>query len=207
MNGYEFLMANPEYAAVFFQGMGSISSAETESLLTAYDFSQYREIVDFGGGRGTLLAAILKQASGSHGILYDSPYSTADALPVMEEAGVAARCTIQNGGIFDSPPAGADAYVLKHIVHDFPESECLAVLKNIRSVINPDGKLLVMEYVLKGNNERHIGNVIDLWLLLLLGARERTRQQYSDLFARAGFKLTAVVSTSSPISIVEAVPD
>jgi hypothetical protein len=207
MSGYDFLMANPEYATVFFQGMGSMSSAETDSLLEAYDFSQFRQIVDFGGGRGTLLAAILKQAGNSHGILYDSPYSTSEAGPVLEAAGVAERCTIQNGGIFDSPPSGADVYVLKHIVHDFPESECLAVLKNIRGAIDPGGKLLVMEYVLNGNNERHLGNIIDLWLLLLLGARERTRQQYTELFASAGFRLTAVVPTSSPISIVEAVPD
>jgi len=207
MSGYDFLMANPEYAAVFFQGMGSISSAETDSLLTAYDFSRFRKIVDVGGGRGTLLAAILERATASQGILYDSPYATSDAGQVMEQAGVAARCTIQNGSLFDNPPAGADAYVLKHIVHDFPESECLAVLKNIRSAIDPGGKLLVMEYVLTGDNARHIGNIIDLWLLLLLGARERTRQQYSELFASAGFKLTAVVPTNSPISIVEAVPD
>jgi len=207
MSGYDFLMANPEYAAVFFQGMGSTSSAETDTLLAAYDFSQFRKIVDVGGGRGALLAAVLKQAGDSHGILYDSPYSTADAGPVLAAAGVTERCTIQNGGLFDTPPAGADAYMLKHIVHDFPESECIAVLKNIRGAIDPGGKLLVMEYVLNGNNERHIGNIIDLWLLLLLGARERTREQYAELFASAGFKLTAVVPTSSPISILEAVPD
>jgi hypothetical protein len=207
MSGYDFLMANPEYAAVFFQGMGSISSTETDPILAAYDFSRFRDIVDVGGGRGTLLAGILKQAAGAHGILFDSPFATADAGPVLDEAGVTARCTIQNGGFFDGLPAGADAYLLKHILHDFPESECLAMLKNVRDAIAPDGVLLVAEYVLRGRNERHIGNIIDLWLLLLLGAKERTRQQYSDLFARAGFKLTRVVPTSSPVSIIEAVPE
>ncbi|HUY52399.1 MAG TPA: methyltransferase [Streptosporangiaceae bacterium] len=206
MSGYDFLMANPEYAAVFFQGMGSISAAETDPLLAAYDFSRFGEIVDIGGGRGTLLTGILKQAGSSQGILYDSPFATAEAGRVLDEAGVAARSTIQNGSFFDSPPAGADAYVLKHILHDFPEHECLVILKKIREVIPPTGTLLVMEYVLTGNNERHIGNIIDLWLLLLLGAKERTQPQYSDLFARAGFKLTRVVPTTSAISIVEAVP-
>jgi hypothetical protein len=207
MGAYDFLMANPEYAAVFFQGMGSLSGPETEPVLAAYDFSQFRKIVDVGGGRGALLARILQQASSSQGVLYDAPFATADAGPVLEMAGVAGRCTIENGTFFDSLPAGADAYVLKHILHDFPESECLAILKNIRDAIAADGRMLVIEYVLTGNNQRHIGNIIDLWLLLLLGAKERSLPQYSELFARAGFKLTRAVPTTSPVSIIEAIPD
>lgn len=206
MSGYEFLTANPDYAAVFFQGMGSLSRTETDPVLAAYDFSRFREIVDVGGGRGTLLAGILQQASGARGILYDAPFATADAGSVLADAGVSERCVIENGTYFDRLPAGADAYVLKHILHDFPESESLAILKNIRDAIAPDGSMLVIEYVLPGNNERHIGNIIDLWLLLLLGAKERTEPQYSELFAKAGFKLTKVVPTGAPVSIIEAVP-
>jgi hypothetical protein len=206
MSGYDFLMANPEYAAVFFQGMGSISGTETAPILAAYDFSRFRRIVDVGGGRGTLLAGILRQASGARGVLYDSAFATADAGMALEGAGVASRCTIENGTYFESLPASGDAYVLKHILHDFPESECLAVLKNVREAIAPDGAMLVIEYVLPGNNQRHIGNIIDLWLLVLLGAKERTKPQYSELFARAGFRLTRAVPTTSPVSVIEAVP-
>lgn len=206
MSGYDFLMANPEYAAVFFQGMGSISGTETEPILAAYDFSRFRRIVDVGGGRGTLLAGILRQASGAQGVLYDSAFATADSGRVLDGAGVAGRCTITNGTYFESLPAGGDAYVLKHILHDFPESDCLTVLKNVREAIAPDGTMLVIEYVLPGNNERHIGNIIDLWLLLLLGAKERTEPQYSALFASAGFKLSKAVPTTSPVSVIEAVP-
>lgn len=207
MSGYDFLMSNPDYAAVFFQGMGSISGTETDPILEAYDFSQFDKIVDVGGGRGTLLAGALKRAPKAQGILFDAPYSTADAPPIFEQAGVTDRATIENGSFFEAMPEGASAYMLKHILHDFPEAECLAILKNIRGSIAPNGKLLVMEYVLSGNNERHIGNIIDLWLLLLLGAKERTRQQYTELFAKAGFKLTDVVPTTSPVSIVEAIPE
>jgi len=206
MGAYDFLMANPEYAAAFFQGMGSISGAETNPVLAAYDFSQFRKVVDVGGGRGTLLTGILKQAPGTEGVLYDAPYATADAPPVLEAAGVAGRVTIENGTYFDPLPAGADAYVLKHVLHDFTEPDCLAVLKNIRAAIAPEGKLLVIEYVLNGNNERHIGNIIDLWLLVLLGAKERTLAQYSELFARAGLKVIRAVPTISPVSIIEAIP-
>lgn len=206
MSGYEFLTANPDYAAVFFQGMGSLSGTETDPVLAAYDFSRFRQIVDVGGGRGTLLAGILERTNDTRGVLYDSPYATADAGQVLAAAGVADRCVIENGTYFDRLPAGADGYVLKHILHDFPEPECLAILKNIREAIAADGTILVIEYVLPGGNERHIGNIIDLWLLLLLGAKERTRPQYTELFAEAGFKLTKVVPTGSPVSIIEAVP-
>ncbi|MFL5909556.1 MAG: methyltransferase [Gaiellaceae bacterium] len=206
MGAYEFLMANPEYAAQFFRGMGSISASETGPVLAAYDFSQFRTIVDVGGGRGTLLAGILTQATSGRGILYDSGFATGDAPAVLDAAGVSGRVTIENGTPFDGLPAGADAYVLKHVLHDFPEPECLAILGNVRDAIAPDGKLLVIEYVLSGDNERHIGNIIDLWLLLLLGAKERTLPQYSELFAKAGLEVTRAVPTTSPVSIIEAVP-
>jgi hypothetical protein len=206
MGAYEFFMANPEYAGVFFSGMRSISESETDPVVAAYDFSQFPTIVDVVGGRGTLLAGILRKATSSRGVLYDAERSTADAPAVFDAAGVSGRVTIENGTYFDKLPAGADAYVLKHILHDFAEEECLALLSNVREAIAPDGKMLVVEYVLNGNNERHIGNIIDLWLLLLLGAKERTLPQYTELFAKAGFKVVGAVPTTSPVSIIEAVP-
>jgi hypothetical protein len=175
-------------------------------VLAAYDFSQFRTIVDVAGGRGSLLAGSLSQAPNSRGVLYDSEFATADASSVFDAAGVEERVTIENGTPFDKLPAGADAYLLKHVIHDFPEAECLAVLRNVRDAIAADGKLLVIEYVLSGNNERHIGNIIDLWLLLLLGAQERTLPQYTELFAKAGLKVVRAVPTTCPVSIIEAVP-
>lgn len=204
--GYEFLLANPEFAALAGKGMACLSGAETDPVLASYDFSGLGTIVDVGGGSGTLLAGILRQAANSRGILYDVPFATADAGPVLEKAGVADRCTIQAGSFLASVPADADAYVLKHILHDFPEAGFLAILKNVRDAMGPGGRLLAIEYVLPGNNEPHIGNVIDLWLLLLLGAQERTLPEYSELFARGGFKITRTVPTGSPVSIIEAVP-
>lgn len=206
MGAREFLMANPEYAVAFFSGMSNLSGPETEPVVSAHDFSRFGTIVDVGGGRGTLLAAILERAGGSRGILFDAPHAIADAADVLAAAGVTDRCTIENGSCFEAVPPGGDAYLLKHTLHDFSEAQILAVLKNIRDAIKADGALYVIEYVLPGNNERHIGNVIDLWLLLLLGARERTRDQYAGLLADAGFKLTRVIATGSPASIIEAVP-
>lgn len=206
MGAYEFLMSNPDYAAEFFQGMGSMSRPESDPVIAAYDFSPFRTIVDVVGGRGALLAGILAKAPTAHGVLYDSEFATADAQSVFDAAGVGGRVTIEHGGHFDKLPVGADAYVLKHILHDFQEPQCLAILQNVREAIAPDGKVLVIEYVLNGNNERHIGNIIDLWLMLLLGAKERTLPQYTELFAKAGLKVVRAVPTSSPVSIIEAVP-
>lgn len=204
---YEFLSANPEYAGVFFQGMGSMSQAECDPVVAAYDFSGFRTIVDVVGGRGALLAGILAQATGARGVLYDSEAATADAPALFEAAGAADRLTIETGGHFDKLPAGGDAYVLKHILHDFTEPDCLALLTNVRNAIAPDGKLLVIEYVLGDGNEKHLGNIIDLWLMVLLGAKERTLPQYTELFAKAGFTVTRAVPTTSPVSIIEAVPN
>ncbi len=206
MGAYEFLMANPDYAATFFQGMRAMSESETAPVLAAYDFSRYRTIVDVVGGRGTLLAGILAQSPSSHGVLYDSEFATADAPSLFDAAGVGGRVTIENGGHFDKLPVGADAYVLKHILHDFAEPQCLALLTNVRDAIAPDGTMLVIEYVLNADNQRHLGNIIDLWLLLLLGAKERTLPQYTELFAKAGLKVIRSVPTTSPVSIIEAVP-
>ena len=206
MGAFDFFMANPEYAAVFFQGFRGLSEAETDPVLAAYDFSKFRTIVDVGGGAGTLLAGMLSQAPSSHGVLYDSETATANAPQVFDAAGVAGRVTIENGTYFDKLPAGADAYVLKHILHDFKEPESVALLRNVREAVAPDGKVLVIEFVLSENNERHLGNVIDLWLLLLLGAKERTLPEYTELFAKAGLKITRAVPTTSPACIVEAVP-
>jgi hypothetical protein len=206
MGAYEFLTANPAYAAEFFQGMGSISGSETDPVIAAYDFSRFGTIVDVVGGRGKLLAGILAQATNSRGILYDNEFSTGDAPALLEAAGLSDRVTIENGSQFDKLPAGADAYVLKHVLHDFPEPACLQLLQNVREAIAPGGTMLVIEYVIEENNEHHIGNVIDLWLLLLLGAKERTLPQYTELFAKAGLKVTGVTRTASPVSIIEATP-
>jgi O-methyltransferase/methyltransferase family protein len=206
MGAFEYFMANPEYAAVFFQGFRSLSESETGPVLAAYDFSPFGTVVDVGGGRGTLLAGILSQAPNSRGVLYDSEQATADSPALFNAAGVGERATIENGTYFEKLPAGGDVYVLKHVLHDFAEHECLTMLKNVREAVVSDGRVLVIEYVLNGNNERHLGNIIDLWLLLMLGAKERTLPEYTELFAKAGLKVVRSIPTTTPISIIEAVP-
>ncbi|MER5382895.1 acetylserotonin O-methyltransferase [Streptomyces sp. NBC_00647] len=206
MGALDFFHATPEYAAVFFKAFGELSESETDPILAAYDFSGFSTVVDVIAGRGNLLAGILKQAPDVKGVLYDSEIATVDSPALFEAAGVADRLTIEHGGYLGELPAGADAYLFKHIIHDFSEADAVTALRNAREAIAPGGKLLVIEYVLPENNEKHLGHTIDLWLMLMLGAQDRTLAQYTELFAKAGFQVTRAVPTSAPISIIEAIP-
>ncbi|MEU3098707.1 methyltransferase [Streptomyces sp. NPDC006967] len=206
MGALDFFHAEPDYARVFFQAFGGLSASETAPILAAYDFSGFTTVVDVIAGRGNLLAGILGQAPDVKGVLYDSEVATVDSPALFEAAGVADRLTIEHGGYLGKLPAGADAYLFKHIIHDFTEADAVTALRNAREAIAPGGKLLVVEYVVPENNEKHLGHTIDLWLMLMLGARERTRAEYAELFAEAGFELTGVVPTSSPISVIEGIP-
>lgn len=206
MGAFEYLATNQEYGAVFMRGMGDLSGLETEPVLTGYDFARYGTIVDVGGGGGALLAAILQRAPKSRGVVFDERARMFGAEAIMAAAGVADRCSIDDGGLFDPVTRGGDAYILKHIVHDWPEDRALAILKNVRDAINADGRLLLMEFVVPEDNEPHPAKLVDLWLMLLVGGKERTERQYAELLATAGFELVGITPTASPLSIVEARP-
>jgi SAM-dependent methyltransferase len=207
MGTFDYLESNAEYGQVFFRGMGALSETETWPLLAAYDFSALGTVVDFCGGRGGLLAAILQQTPNIRGILSDPRVEGNGAAQFLAEQGVDGRCGTVAGGLFDPVVTGGDAYILKHIVHDWPEEQALQILRNVRAAVKPDGKLLLMEMVLPEEGDTpHSGKLVDMWLMLLVGGKERTASQYADLLARAGFKLERVVETAAAVSIVEAVP-
>lgn len=206
MGVYDFLAANPEFGGLFMAAMGNLSVLETWPLVQAYDFSRFGTIVDVFGGSGGLLAAALQRAGGAKGILVDERADMMGAPDFLRNMGVADRVTIDRTALFDPPPAGGDAYILKHILHEWSEEKALHLLKNIRGAIKDDGRLLVMEYVVPQDAEPHAAKLVDLWLMLLIGGRERTEAQYRELLAEAGFEVTEVVGTMAPISIVEARP-
>ncbi len=206
MSAWEYFGANPDYAGVFFAGMGNLSDLETEPVAAAGDYARFSKIVDVGGGNGALLSAILARATGAKGVLF-APSSAEAAQQVLEQAGTADRCTIETGSFLETVPSGGDVYILKHIVHDWPDARALDILANVRKAISPKGTLQIVEFVLPEGNAPHPGKLVDMWLMLLVGGKERTGAQYSQLLARAGFRLTRIVPTESAISIVEAQPD
>lgn len=203
---FTYLAQHPEADRVFNAAMTGWTTQLATAVVDAYDFSPFGTIVDVGGSYGTLLAAILRRNPGTRGILFDQPHVAAAAAEHLAAAGVADRCTTVGGDFFVALPAGGEAYVLAQILHDWDDERSVAILRQCRRVMPDDGKLLVVELVLPEGEEPFLGKWLDLHMLVLLGARERTAAQYDALFQAAGFRLTRVVPTPPGPSVVEAIP-
>jgi hypothetical protein len=202
---FDYFKDHPDEASMFSESMVGFHGGETPAVAAAYNFSQLDTIVDVGGATGNMLSAILSQHAGPRGILFDMEHVVADAPAFLEKSGVADRVTIESGSFFENVPAGADAYLLSHIIHDWSEEQCLTILGNVRRAMNPDGKLLIVEFVLPEGDTPHLGKLADMIMLVIPGGQERTADEYDKLLAKAGFRMTRVVPTDSPVSIVEAI--
>jgi hypothetical protein len=132
------------------------------------------------------------------------PFPAAEAL--LEARGVSERVAVEAGDFFERVPAGGDAYLLSHIIHDWNEDQCLTILGHCRKAIKPDGRLLIVETVLPTGDTPHQGTVQDMVMLVLPGGQERTEAEYVVLLGKAGFRLNRVVPTNSIVSVVEALP-
>jgi hypothetical protein len=203
---FDYLAKHPEDSAVFNEGMTGFSSSVAPAVAEAYDFSKFGTIVDVGGGHGVLLTTILKAHPKVRGVVYDASHVAEGAKEPIRAAGLADRCRIEGGDFFKTVPAGGDAYLMKHIIHDWPDDKATTILKNCRQAVSPGGKLLLVEIVIKPGNEPDIGKIIDLEMLVLPSGRERTEAEYAKLFAGAGWKLTRVVPTNSPMQVIEGEP-
>lgn len=205
-NFFDYLAAEPNLARLFDQAMTSVSELALDSIVAGYDFSGYSTLVDVGGGHGRLLAAVLAAAPAAHGVLYDQPQVVADAPTLLQRYRTADRVHIESGSFFEAVPAGGDLYILKMIVHDWPDEQAVRILRNVHHATGPGARVLLVEQVIPTHDREFLGKWADLEMLLCLGARERTAAQYRDLLARAGFEVTRVVQTASPFSLVEAKP-
>jgi C-methyltransferase len=204
MESFDYFAGHPEFAKLFNQTMTSVSKLTDGPVVAGYDFGAYPTIVDVGGGHGPLLAAILAGAPASKGVLYDLPGVVADAPKLLRERDVADRVCIAEGSFFDSVPCGGDAYILKNIIHDWPDDKAVQILRNVRAAAGPGATVLLVELVIPQHDRDFPGKWVDLEMLLNLGARERTADEYRDLLSQSGFQLTRVVPTASPLSVVEA---
>ncbi len=202
---FDYFAQHQDEASLFSQSMVGIHGGEPPAVAAAYDFSQFETIVDVGGATGNMLSAVLNAYEGPRGILYDLPHVVTDAPPSLEKSGISDRVTIETGSFFDTVPSGGDAYILSHIIHDWNEDQCLTILGNVRRAMKPGGKLLIVEFVLPEDDSPHFGKIADIIMLVVPGGQERTPTEYDGLLAKAGFKMTRVVSTETPVSIVEAV--
>jgi hypothetical protein len=203
---FELMAERPEEAALFNETMVGFHGAEPPAVADAYDFSAFESIVDVGGGTGNLLVHILRRHRRPLGVLFDLPHVAGDARAFLDAHGMADRVTIEAGSFFENVPQGHDAYTLSHVIHDWTEEHCHAILANCRRAIAPDGRLLIVEMVLPEGDTPHVGKMLDMMMLLGPGGQERTGEEYRALLKRADFRMTRVVPTASAVSIVEAVP-
>lgn len=201
---FDYFAEHPAHAELFNRTMTSISELTDASVVAGYDFSAYSTIVDVGGGHGPLLAAILSAAPNSQGVLYDLSTVVSSASELLCANDVAERMYIEAGSFFDSVPSGGDAYVLKNIIHDWPDEKAAQILRNVRTAAGPHATVLLIELVIPDHNRDFPGKWADLEMLLNLAARERTAVEYEKLLNQAGFRMTRVVQTASPLSVVEA---
>ena len=202
---FEYFKQNPEEAQIFNDTMTALSMIDGPAVAEAYNFDGIHSIVDVAGGHGLLLATILARNPHLKGTLYEVPHvldgcRNGPLTPVME------RCTLASGDMFASVPAGADAYIMKHIIHDWPDDLCVKILTACRKGVNAGGKLLVVDNVIQPGNHFSPGKFLDLQMLIFPGGCERTEKQFRDLFAAAGWRLSRIIPTAAADSIVEGVP-
>ena len=203
---FEYLTANAEAAAVFNEAMASTTESAARAVSAAYDFSWANVLVDVGGGTGAFLGTILEANPQARGILFDQQDVAAAAGALLAGSGVADRLEVIGGDFFDAVPSGADAYILSWVIHDWDDDRSISILKNCRRAVARDGRVLVIELVIPPGNEASLGKLYDIHMLALTGGRERREDEYRNLLAAADLRLTRVIPTGVPRSIIEAVP-
>jgi hypothetical protein len=206
---FDHLRRHPDQEATFQASMAGRSEQEAGDVVAAYDFRGIGRLVDVGGGHGILLAAILRSAPDLHAVLVDQPAVVIQARRHLAAEGVADRCQLVHGDFFAEVPAGADAYLLSRVLHDWSDDDARRVLAAVRGAMGPRSRLLVVEAILPERAADQPAVIrMDLYMLVLLGARERTEAQFRGLLAGTGFRVARVVPTASPagLSVIEAVP-
>jgi SAM-dependent methyltransferase len=201
---FEYFQKDRELSEVFNNAMTMFSAYVVPAALDAYDFAGIGTIVDIAGGHGQVIRSILERYPSMRGVLFDLEHVIAGARPRIEAAGLSNRLQTRSGDFFTAVPEGGDAYVMKHIIHDWDDERAMVILQNIRKAMNPGGRVILLESVLPPGNTPDFGKVIDLEMLVLPGGRERTEAEFRSLLDRAGFALTRIVPTQSPLSVLEA---
>jgi hypothetical protein len=202
---FEYFAAHPTVGREFGEAMTSISTMETPAIAAAYDFSAFGKLMDVGGGHGSLMSAILKKTPKLRGVVCDRPevVEAARKNTTARDPESSDRLEFAPGNFFESVPSGADACIMKYILHDWEDELCVKILSNCRRALGPKGKVLVVDNVIPPGNEPHWGKMLDVNMLVLTGGRERTEKDFASLFSKAGFRLERVIPTACPLSIVE----
>jgi hypothetical protein len=203
---FDLLAERPEQSETFQRAMTNGSTIAAQNVLRAYDFSGIKRLADVGGGYGILLASILRRYPELQGVLFDRPEVVAQ-VPKGMFAGCEDRIGTEGGSFFERVPAGCDAYIMKHIIHDWSDEHCRTILSLMRDALPPDGRVLLCEMVVTGDPGPTPAKMLDIEMLVMtVGGKERTQEEFADLFSSAGLRLNRIVPTAGPICVIEALP-
>ena len=203
---FEYLEKDPKENEIYNKSMASTSKSACAAIVSAYDFSKFKNIIDVGGGQGYLISTLLYKNEKLKGVIFDLPHVIKGSDKNFEKFGVSRRAKAIPGSFFDFIPEGADAYLLKNIIHTWDDDHCIQILKNVHKVMVTNGKLLLFETVIKEDNNPSFGKLLDLQMMIATkGGKERTEKEFEELFKKAGFKLTRIIPTAAPLSIIEVV--
>jgi hypothetical protein len=206
---FEAMAANPEQAKVFDEAMATFAPMTAAAIAASYDFSPFRRLVDVGGGNGTLLLGILNANPHLNGIVFDLPHAAEKARAKIAAAGLQSRCEAIGGDFFEEVPPGADAYIIKHVIHDWDDARATAILRSIHHAMPPHGKLLIAEGVypphIDQSDAARGAAANDVNMLVCTGGRQRSEAEFRSLLAAAAFKLTRIIPTPARLSIIEGV--
>jgi len=206
-NGFEHLRRDPEQARIFDDAMTNMSQLVSPAIAAAYDYAAWGSLMDVGGGNGILLSHILRCHPGLRGVLADQEHVLARAREHGYLGGdLAARTTMEPCNFFEHVPPGCRAYLMKSVIHDWDDDQARTILSNCRKAIPADGVLLLVEWELFGENVPSQGKFIDIVMLILTGGRERSVDEYRELLASTGFRLSKVVPTAAQFAVIEAFP-
>jgi predicted O-methyltransferase YrrM len=201
---FSYLTERPELSELFSSAMGNAARQIQRPVIDAYDLSGVRRLIDIGGAHGHLVAAILSRYPEMKGVVFDLPNVVPGAADVLTEAGVADRAEMVGGDYLHAVPAHGDAYTISHVLHQVSDAEAVTVLTNIRKVMNPVGRVLVIDPVIPEGDLPHPGKFMDITMLMLTQGRDRTEPELAGLFEEAGLRHVETVALSAPSSVVVA---
>ncbi len=205
-NTYDYLLATEEKAKLFYDGMDSFYYDNPAPMLGSYDFSDAETVMDIGGGSGSQLIAVLKHYPHLKGILFDLPDTVKRSQANIDDAGLADRCRVAGGSFFDAVPSGADVYMMRHVIHNWNDSDSIKILSNVRTVLPDDGRVLIIETLVGSEREEESFAVWwDLGMFVDDGGAERTQEEYAELFAKSGLKFNRMVPTKIDVSVIEGI--
>jgi SAM-dependent methyltransferase len=209
MDSFSYMVQHPEEAANFDEAMADFTKGIAIAVAATYDFSQFGTIVDVGGGNGMLLEAILKAHPTLRGVLFDMPHVAERAQQRIEAVGLAERCKAVGGDFFLEVPSGGDAYMLKHVIHDWDDARAVTILKNCHRAMGPQGKLLIVEGIypprIDQSNTSWGAASNDVNMLVCTGGRQRSEAEFRSLYGAAGFTLTRIIPTQARSSVIEGI--